>query len=194
MNSEGHIERMTANRLRVMIDEGARVALGAIGLSLHRSRYAASIARRLQSKFRHLMTHARQDAGFTLIEVIVALALLAAGLSILLGVISGSLQQTAKAERMAEAGSLAQSLMAEVGIDLPIKPEERDGKFPNGYQWHLKMHPYGDLKEREEWPIGVYMISTEVEWEEGTQRRSYALSTLRLDQRWCGSDRRSRDT
>ena len=115
-----------------------------------------------------------------MIEVIVALAMLSLGLSVLLGLISSSLRQSANAERMAEAGSLAQSLMAEVGTDMPIKLEERDGQFPNGYRWHLEMHPYGDAREREEWPVGVYAISTEVAWEEGTQRRSYALTTLRL--------------
>jgi len=120
------------------------------------------------------------EAGFTLVEVIVAFAILSLGLSVLLGSISGSLRQTANAARMAEAGALAQSLLAEVGTDLAIKPEESSGEFPNGYRWHLKMQPYGRVNEREEWPVGAYQISTEVEWEDGGSRRSYALTTLRL--------------
>jgi general secretion pathway protein I len=120
------------------------------------------------------------EAGFTLVEVIVALAILALGLSVLLGSISGSLRQTANAARMAEASALAQSLLAEVGADRPIKPEQSSGQFANGYRWHLKMEPYGGVKEREEWPVGAYQISTEVEWEDGANRRSYALTTLRL--------------
>lgn len=153
---------MTTNRLRIMVEGLARVV--------------ASVAGNL----RRLRPHAGDEAGFTLIEVIVALAILSVGLSALLGLISNSLRQTANAGRMAEAGSLAQSLMAEVGTERPIKPEEREGQFPNGYRWHLKMHPYGDAKEREEWPVGVYTVSTEVEWDVGAQRRSYALTTLRL--------------
>jgi len=120
------------------------------------------------------------EAGFTLVEVIVALAILALGLSVLLESISGSLRRTATAARMAEAGALAQSLLAEVGTDRAIKPEDTSGEFPNGYRWHLKMQPYGEANEREEWPVGAYQISTEVEWEEGASRRSYALTTLRL--------------
>jgi general secretion pathway protein I len=120
------------------------------------------------------------EAGFTLVEVIVALAILALGLSVLLGSISGSLRQTANATRMAEASALAQSLLAGVGPDLQIKPEQRSGQFPNGYRWHLTMQPYGGVREREEWPVGAYQISTEVEWEEGVGSRSYALTTLRL--------------
>jgi hypothetical protein len=42
------------------------------------------------------------------------------------------------------------------------------------------MQPYGDAKAVEEWPVGIYAISTEVEWGEGTARHSYVLTTLRL--------------
>jgi general secretion pathway protein I len=120
------------------------------------------------------------EGGFTLVEVIVALAILSLGLSVLLGSMSGSLRQTANAARMAEASALAQSLLAEVGTGLQIKPEDSFGQFRNGYRWHLKMQPYGGVREREEWPVGAYQVSTEVEWEEGTSRRSYVLTTLRL--------------
>jgi general secretion pathway protein I len=174
---------MTTNRPRILAEGNAHIVVGVAGPSLHRLRHAATIAHRLPRKLRCLISHAGCEAGFTLVEVIVALAILSIGLSVLLGLISGSLRRTAETERMAEAGSLAQSLLAEVGTDLPIKLEERDGQFPNGYRWHLRMHSYGDAREREEWPVGLYMISTEVEWAEGTQRRSYALTTLRLGPR-----------
>lgn len=120
------------------------------------------------------------EAGFTLVEVIVALAILALGIGGLISMISRSLQQTAAAARATEASSLAQSVLARLGTELPIKMEEQTGEFPNGYRWTLRTSPYGDLKEREEWPIGAYMVSTEVGWIEGGQRRAYVLDTLRL--------------
>jgi general secretion pathway protein I len=169
-----------SNQLRMMAERCSHPALSTRGLSLCRTRHAAPIDHRQLRKLRRLAVGARRDAGFTLVEVIVALAILSLGLSVLLGQMSGGLQQVASAEKMAEAGSLAQSLLAEVGNDLPIKVEERDGQFPNGYRWHLKMLPYGGAKEREEWPIGIYSVVAEVEWEEGAQRRAYALTTLRL--------------
>jgi len=138
----------------------------------------------LRSRWRRMlrrwMTGAKREAGFTLVEVIVALAILSAGLSLLLGLISNSLRQTASAQRMAGAGSLAQSLMAEVGTDLAIRAEVRDGQYPNGYRWHLKMQPYDSTRDNEDRPVGLYSISAEVEWDEGTERRFYALTTLRL--------------
>jgi general secretion pathway protein I len=120
------------------------------------------------------------EAGFTLVEVIVALAILSASLSVLLGMISGGVLRTASAERMMEAGSLTQSLMAEIGTEYPVRAEERAGEFVNGYRWHLKMQQYGGDTNTGEGPVGLYEISTEVQWEEGTQTRSVQLKTLRL--------------
>jgi general secretion pathway protein I len=161
----------------------ARFAICAAGGSLHRPQVACSMNSRMLDRFRGLEANERDDSGFTLVEVIVALAMLSIGLTVLLGQISGGLRQAANAERMAEAASLTQSLVAEVGADLPIGAEERDGHFPNGYRWHLRMHPYGDAKEQEEWPVGLYTISAEVEWGEGEQRRSFGLTTLRVGPR-----------
>jgi general secretion pathway protein I len=123
---------------------------------------------------------ARSRAGFTLVEVLVALAILSVGLSVLQGQISDGLRQIYDAERMAEAGSLAQSLMAEIGKKQPIMLGDQDGQFPNGFRWHLNMRTYGSAKEREEWPIGLYTVSTEVDWGEGAQRRSFGLTALRV--------------
>src|SRR5271170_6262609 len=52
----------------------------------------------------------RAAAGFTLVEVIVAIGILSLTLTVLLNLITNSIRQTIQAERMAEAGSLAQSL------------------------------------------------------------------------------------
>jgi general secretion pathway protein I len=173
---------MTITSSQKMVAERAQQAMDAGGLSSYRNWQLTRVDHGPPSRAR-LTTVAKREAGFTLVEVIVALAILSVGLSALLGMISGGLQQTTNAERKAEAGSLAQSLMAQVGTEWPIKSEERDGQFPNGYKWHLKVHQYGSEQEREEWPVGLYAISTEVEWDDSTQRRSYELTTLRVGPR-----------
>lgn len=175
---------MTVNRLGTMADKSVHTAVDTASMLLRRAWRVASAARRLWCRLRVPISPAEQEAGFTLVEVIVALAMLSIGLTILLGLFSRSFWQAANTEKTAEAASLAQSLLAEVGTELPIKSEELDGQFPSGYRWHLKMLPYGDAREREEWPVGLYKISAEVEWQEGTQPRSYALTTLRLGPRW----------
>jgi general secretion pathway protein I len=148
---------------------------------------------RLRHGWVRLVANATSESGFTLVEVIVALAILSIGLSVLLGSIAASLRQTANAARMAEASTLAQSLMAEVGTDLPLKEEDRVGEFPNGYRWHLQMQPYGNAMESEEWPVGAYpyLVSTAVEWEEGQTDVLTHLRHCVSGRRQNGNDGRS---
>lgn len=120
------------------------------------------------------------EAGFTLVEVIVALAILALCLGVLLGVISHTAWQTAQAERLARAGLLAQSLLATVGTEMPIRAGETSGEFPDGFHWRVKTQPYGEGAKREQWPVGGYTVLVEVSWNDGFNGRSVALSTLRL--------------
>jgi general secretion pathway protein I len=135
---------------------------------------------RLQYLASRLRGQTRGDEGFTLVEVIVAIALLSIGLSVCLGMITSGVRQIAQAEKMAEAGSLVQSLLAEVGATVPIQQGESAGQFPGGFNWQLKMSRYGDAREREAWPVGAYVISAEVAWDDGAQKRVFALTTLRL--------------
>ena len=151
---------------------------GAWPLALRRCRWSAAANCQLLRKWRQMM--GESQSGFTLVEVIVALAMLSLGLSFILEMISGSIRQTARAERMGAAGSLAQSLMAEVGTALPIKSGTHNGEYPRGYRWHLSMLPYGESNVGQEGPIGLYKISAEVEWDDGPERRSYVLTTLRV--------------
>ncbi|MGC2781271.1 MAG: type II secretion system protein [Bradyrhizobium sp.] len=120
------------------------------------------------------------EAGFTLVEVIVALAMLSIGLTLVMGLFSTGLSRTGMAERLAGAVSLAQSVMTQVGAVIPLRTEARDGTEANGYQWHLAIQPYGPAQGGDVRPVELYQVSVQVGWLEGQDPRSYALSTLRL--------------
>lgn len=121
-----------------------------------------------------------REAGFTLVEVIVALAMLSLGLTVLLGMISSGLGRTGIAERTAGAASLAQSLLAQAGTAFAVGASERDGEFQHGYRWHLSMRPYASPHEAPARAIALYHVTAQVGWGEGAEQRSFALSTLRF--------------
>jgi general secretion pathway protein I len=120
------------------------------------------------------------EAGFTLLEIVAALAILSLSLSVLFGLLSDGLRRTGQAGAVAEATSHAQSLLARVGTELPIQSGVTLGEFSNGVRWRLQMEPYGDAAERRAWPVDAYAISAEVAWGDGRDGRSVALTTLRL--------------
>ena len=141
----------------------------------------SSLARRWAHWFAARNIAVGDEAGFTLVEVIVALAMLSAGLALVLSMISNGLGCTASAQQMAEAGSLAQSLMARVGTELAIQPGEHAGEFAG----RLPLAPHARALWRrsgngDDSPIALYAVSTEVAWSDHDMPRSYSLTSLRL--------------
>jgi general secretion pathway protein I len=120
------------------------------------------------------------EAGFTLVEIIVALAILALSLSVLFFVISNGVVQTGRAEVAAEATSLAQSLLAEVGVSRPLRNGQSAGQFDTGLSWRLRMEPYVGTSDPRQLPVNAYRVSAEVFWRDGGEDKSVVLTTLRL--------------
>jgi general secretion pathway protein I len=122
----------------------------------------------------------RSQDGFTLIEIIVALAILSLSLGFLLNSISTSIRRVDQAGRIAEAGSLAQSLLARVGPELPLTQGETTGDFGNGFRWHLTIEGYCDRAAGLQLPVGAYRVSVEILWNDGVGVQSVVLRTLRV--------------
>jgi general secretion pathway protein I len=121
-----------------------------------------------------------QEAGFTLPEIVAALAILTLSLSVLLGLISDGLRRTSRAETLAEASTQAQSLLARVGTELPLRPGTTTGELANGFRWRLEIEPYGDAADRRSWPVAARTVTATIAWGDGLQERTVVLTTLRL--------------
>jgi len=85
----------------------------------------------------------RRQRGFTLIEVIVAFALLALALTLLLGTLSGAARQIRAADDASRASLHAQSLFSQLGVVEVLQPGHSEGEFEEGrYRWSLDIAPY----------------------------------------------------
>lgn len=87
----------------------------------------------------------RQQRGFTLLEVIVAFALLALALTLLLGALSGASRQVRTSADSSRATLHAQSLLAQLGTGEVLQPGRQEGSFDGDrYRWHLDVSPFAD--------------------------------------------------
>ncbi|GGF51447.1 type II secretion system protein I [Aliidongia dinghuensis] len=121
--------------------------------------------------------HYRNEAGFTLVEVLVAFAILAVTLGFLMHVISNVLDRTGEADARAGALQVAQSLIDRIGADLPLEDGGRDGDSGRHYRWHVEIAPYGDADDRSAWPAAAHHVTVTVAWGD---HGSLSLSTLKL--------------
>jgi len=129
-----------------------------------------------------------RQRGFTLIEVIIAFALLALALTLLLGTLSGSAREVRWSTDAGRAALHAQSLLDQVGVGEALRPGARDGEFEDGrYRWNLQIEPYADPSQRNLATIDpaaprLLRLALTMEWGEGGPRQRLELQTLRLAQ------------
>ena len=81
----------------------------------------------------------RCDGGFTLLEVLIAFAILAVALTALIQAFSQGIHGSRVAEERAIAIMLARSKLAEVGKSIPLEESEHADKFKDGFGWRLSI-------------------------------------------------------
>jgi general secretion pathway protein I len=118
------------------------------------------------------------EAGFTLLEVVVALAVMAASLNVILPVISTAVGRIAQAERISQARLLAQSMLTRVGREIPARPGESFGHDERGYHWRIQQTSFE--RPGDQGPAtSLVKIEAEVSWGRGPSERRIVLTTLR---------------
>ena len=129
----------------------------------------------------------RLQRGYTLIEVIVAFAILAVALTLLLGTLSGAAKQVHWSEQAGRAALYAQSLVDQTGVAEPLRAGHREGAFEDGrYRWTLDVAPYVDplippQPARDLSAPRLWQLSLTMQWGDGNDpRQRIALQSLRL--------------
>lgn len=128
-----------------------------------------------------------RQGGFTLLEVLVAFAILGVSLGVLLQTFATGLRNTALAEEYTLATLHAESILAAIGIEEPIQEGGLQGEINEQFSWRAFMSVYQDNEESESeefnqgLPVTPYQVIVEVFWEAGSGKtRSVVLETLRL--------------
>ena len=137
---------------------------------------------------RHLPARGVQcrQRGYSLIEVIVAFALLALALTLLLGTLSGATRQVRWSGDAGRAALHAQSLLDQVGVGEPLEPGQRDGEFDDGrYRWSLSITPWTDpalppVAAVDPSAPRLHEVSLSVRWGDGRPGEQLQLRSLRL--------------
>jgi general secretion pathway protein I len=117
--------------------------------------------------------------GFTLVEVVAALFLLALGFGLLMQLLGGALSQTRRAALQTEMALIAQSLIDRLGMDLPLEAGERSGETESGLRYRLFIaeEPAGSSAPGATHPFVLFRVRLEISAEAGGEA---SFETLRV--------------
>ena len=121
-------------------------------------------------------------AGFTLVEILVALAIVGLTLAALFEVFSNGLRGTGSAERHTVATLLAKSKLAEIGVIVPLEEGEESGEYDSGFSWRYVISPHQAAapEAHEGRANNALLVTVEVAWDAGRAEKRVSLTTLRL--------------
>jgi general secretion pathway protein I len=124
--------------------------------------------------------------GFTLLELLLAFVVFALGFTTVLEILSGSMRNTVRARHYTEAALTAQSLMDQVGLEMPLV----EGFTANGesgeYEWELDIFNYANSGENmhsvelaELTSIELLQVDLLISWGKPPREQSWRFSTVR---------------
>ena len=128
------------------------------------------------------------ETGFSLLEVLVAFVILALVGTALFRLFAGALGNAAVADEYSRATLYAESRLAALGVESPLREGTDQGNSEDGrYAWSAKIEPYAmpettpELARNQPVPVRLWHLVVTVSWP-GTpgSERSIVLATTRL--------------
>jgi len=120
--------------------------------------------------------------GFSLLEVIVALAIMAIGYMAVFDLFSVSIKSVGISEKYQRAVNLADSKLSEIEM-LNYETTTPSGTFENdeSFQWSLNIEPYDSPLNDPEKNINLSKVTLKVFWEDNSKPGNVELVTLKLN-------------
>lgn len=107
----------------------------------------------------------RGHRGFTLLEVIIAVAIMGASLAILLGAVNRNLVQASLSKNQSIAQALAQQVMTQIELEGYPEVGQDQGTFEEfpGFAWYVNVLPY----DIEQLGTEIRIVMVDIAWDEG---------------------------
>jgi len=125
----------------------------------------------------------KRKQGFTLIEVLVAMAILSVGIAVLIELFSGSLRLLRTSGEYTKAVNYARVKMEEMTVKPTVNEGIEEGEFDGAYRWQVDVKRVDILPARIEIdfkpPVELFLVKVHVLWKSGVKERSTVLETYR---------------
>ncbi|MDD2759971.1 MAG: prepilin-type N-terminal cleavage/methylation domain-containing protein [Methylomonas sp.] len=131
----------------------------------------------------------RLHKGFSLLEILVAFAIMAVALTIVLRIFGSGVNAAVVSEDYTIAVQIAESLMAATGVETPLQEGELSGTEGDRYDWQVRISPVADSADNATQPdqarpvLRLFAVNVQVTWgDDNVKRRRLELHSLKLMQ------------
>ncbi len=139
--------------------------------------------------------HSLRDNGFTLIEVVVATAVLAIALTVIIELFAGGLRLARVSKEYTKAVNYANAKMEELASKQTLEEGSTEGEFDETFRWRVTTDKVNLLPVEKPWevkpPIQLFKIRVDVLWKPGSQERSASVETYRAIKVKDGDEKKS---
>ena len=124
--------------------------------------------------------------GFTLLELLLAFVVFALSFATVLEILSGSMRNTVRARHYTEAALTAQSVMDQVGLEIPLQAGFSAAGEAGDYRWEIELFDYADTGENpysvelgQLTGIQLLQVDLRVSWGDARREQSSRFSTVK---------------
>ncbi len=125
-----------------------------------------------------------RSQGFTLFEVVVALAIASLGLGFLISAASSGVGNARLADQFIEATRRAQSHLAELGAG-KLEPGVKSGDDGGGFAWATRISSlaaHSAMPGQMDAPLSLYDVEVTIRWRAGNSTKSVSLASKLVSQ------------
>ena len=119
--------------------------------------------------------------GFTLLEVLAAVAILGIAITVVIQLFSGGLRLEKESEDYTRAVFYGRQLLEELSLKKEFTETSEEGVFEGDYRWKYEIEPVAVVEEDqyEKYPLDVLKIKVLVFWPHGDKDKSLSFETIK---------------
>ena len=129
------------------------------------------------------MSKGRKPGGFTLVEVVVAMAVLGISLVLIIELFSGGLRLARASEEYTIAGQFARQKMEEIALSNQLEEGIEEGEFDSTYRWQAEVKKIEVLLFSKETdyrpPVDLFQVQVRIIWKSGNKERMTRIETFK---------------
>jgi prepilin-type N-terminal cleavage/methylation domain-containing protein len=130
------------------------------------------------------MNSTRAERGFTLIEIVVAIAILGIGVVVIIELFGGGLRLERTSEEYTKAVGYARMKMEEISFVPSLEEGIQEGEFDRDYRWQVEVRkvdliPSRGIETSYRPPVELYYVRIEVLWKSGFKERKTWVESYR---------------